>query len=371
MYYNIKFSFSRLHQLDPTHECILNALKCTLPCLIGTFCWMYFRKPFSFFIILLPAFSIMVMSVFPTYKLKFSNLAVFLSSLAVLQFLAAVLHNHPFILVAFFFILIFPLIASIKYRYVSVFAILCAVIYLVLPGGWYAGTNRVIEIVLIGIGAAIFQLCIEYCTSKIRMRATILYLFDLIADAFYAFTAHEQDYVHIKIRNKYLFERPLSFKADFAIEKIYKSDSEKFIHRILMELINKGKFIEDEDFYFNKNIDYKNFLYPQLILCRRMFRNVTFMLRFHEHEIHIYALLPNTKDLIVHINRAFRDIMLGFRSDDNKIKVLEDKCVDDWLHEHDKLKNNKDIVIEKEVLEFIYGMKCMIYDIRKLVAIIN
>ena len=371
IYSNIKFCSNRLHQLDPAYECFINALKCTLPALLGTFCWMCFRKPFTFFIILLPVFSMLTMNMFPTFKLKFRNLFALLFLIAVLQFIAAVLHYHYSMLIVALFIISFSFIASIKYRYVSIFALLCITIYLELTPGWYAGTNRLIEIVIVGIIVVVLQFCFEYCTSIFRMRAAMLYFFEIIADAFYAFTADDENNVDIKIRNKYLFERPLSFKADFAIEKIYKSNSEKFIHRILMELINKGKIINDEEFYFRKNKDYRDFVYPMFILTKRMFRDVTFMLRFHEHKERIFEILPATMDLSEDINCAFRDIIFTLRTDNKKLNVLKNECVENWLKEHDNIKSSNCIGIEKEVLEFIYGLKCMINDIRGLAAIIN
>jgi hypothetical protein len=371
----VKFCHSlRLHQLDPAYECFINALKCTVPAVVGAFLWIYMRRPFTFFIILLPVFSMLTMNIFPTFKLKFRNLFVLLFLIAVLQFISAILHYHYSILIAALFIISFSFIASIKYRYVSIFALLCITIYLELTPGWYAGTNRLIEILIVGIIVVILQFCFEYCTSIFRMRAAMLYFFEIIADAFYAFTADDENNVDIKIRNKYLFERPLSFKADFAIEKIYKSNSEKFIHRILMELINKGKIINDEEFYFRKNKDYRDFVYPMFILTKRMFRDVTFMLRFHKYENKIHELLPTTKILILYINQTLKDIISSFRAEKKDLRtlnVLEDECVENWLKEHDNIKSSNCIGIEKEVLEFIYGLKCMINDIRGLAAIIN
>jgi len=173
-------------------------------------------------------------------------------------------------MIAVLFILILPFIASIKYRYVSIYAFLCITIYLELPPGWYAGANRVIEIFIVAIIAIVVQLCFEYYTSIFRMQSVVLYLLEVISDGFYAFTADDTDNVDKKIYNKYLFERPLSFKADFAIEKIYKSNREKFVHRMLMELVNRGKLVDVEEYFFIKNREYKNYAYSLFVLCKRM-----------------------------------------------------------------------------------------------------
>ncbi len=367
----IKFCSSRLHQLDPTHDCFINSVKCVLPFVIGTFCWVFFRKPFTFWIILLPMFAILVMTLFTSYKLKFYNMLVFLSLVAVLQFVTAVLNRHYLPLIVILFIISFPFVASIKYRYVSVFAILCAVIYIELPGGWYAGTNQAIEVVIAGIIAFVLQMSFEYCTSILRMRATIIYFFELIADAFYAFTADDINNVDIKISNKYLFERPLAFNANFIVEKIYKSNREKFIHRVLVQLVNKGKVINNEEHYFKKNKDYRDLAYPMFIYSKRMFRNVTFMLRFHKYEKQINELLPSTNILIPCINDTLKKIITALRFEETYLNVLEDECVYIWLNEHKQLLKTCSIEIEKEVLEFIYGKHCLIHDIRQLAEILN
>jgi hypothetical protein len=275
-------------------------------------------------------------------------------------------------MIAIIFIVIFPLMASIKYREATILATLFSTIYLSLPGGWYNGTNRVIEIAIIGVIAVVVELFFEYCSSIFRMRSTVLYFFDLVADGFYVFTASDNKHnASIKVRNKYLFERQLSYKSDFVVERICTSDGEKFIRRMLMELVDKGKFIDNLEFFFKKNKEYRDFVYPILILYRRMFRDITFMLMFHKHENKINELLPTTKILISHINIAFKDIIITFNSDTKDLNVLKNKCVENWQMECDNLRNSNTIEIEKEVLEFIYGLKCMITDIGKLATIIN
>ena len=142
----LQFIVNRLHQLDPTADALIGAIKCTLPGLVGLFVWIYFRNPFSFWIILLPIFAIFPAGLFPKYKGKFCSVGFFFFSLAVMQFAVAVLYIHPYLLVFVLFILTFIAVSSIKYRYAAVFAILCAVIYIELQQGWYNGVNRLIGI---------------------------------------------------------------------------------------------------------------------------------------------------------------------------------------------------------------------------------
>jgi len=63
------------HNIDPTNEALINALKFTIPCIIGAFCWAYLGKPFTFLILFVPAVSFFTLIPYSTYKKKFMSLA--------------------------------------------------------------------------------------------------------------------------------------------------------------------------------------------------------------------------------------------------------------------------------------------------------
>ncbi len=369
---NIKKSFFKLHQLDPTYEYFINALKCTVPGLLGAFCWIYLRKPFSSYIILLPVFTLMIVIPLPGYIQKIKHMFVFVLLLGVIQFISAVLFQHYFMQIAALFIIFLFVLSSIKYRTAAIMAVLCITVYVVFPGGWYNGLNRLIEAFMSFFIALFTYFVFEYFTAIFHMRSILVYLIEVNIDAFLAFTTPDKILVKKSIQNKYLFERPLSFKADFAVEKIYKSDLERFVHRVLIEHINKGKFIDSERFFFRKNKAYLEFAYSVLILCRRMFRNATFILRFNECRETILKLFPDMDILIKDLVNAYREVSLKLKKNVEKSDTLKLDRLDKWLLEYEKISNSGSIIdIDKESLEVIYGFKCAILDLKKLEKIIN
>ena len=150
---------------------------------------------------------------------------------------------------------------------------------------------------------------------------------------------------------------------------MFSLNREKFIHRILMELINKGKFIKSEEFIFKKNIKYRDYIYPAYILLRRIFWDITFILRYNIVESRINALLPTTSQLFENSEIVLRNTYLSFKNDKYYPTLLSDKIVNKWNDECESLKISN-IEVEEEILDFIYGFRCMLSDVKELQSIL-
>ncbi len=363
----LKLYFNRLHQLDPTCDALIRALKCTIPGIIGMICWICFKKPFTFWIILLPVLSIYVISYASTYRQKYLNLFTFLLFIGVIQFGASILYNYSVVLIAFFFVASFIAVSTFKYRYGAVMALL--VVVPDLPQNWYDGVNRIIEIVIAGVISSLLIIIYEYVFTKKILRYTIIYFFELLWDSYQISTESELKVDSLNIKNKYLFERPISVKVDFKIEKIFKTDRERFAHRIIMEIINKGKNIDIEKYIFKKNKSYWDYIYPIYILTREVVRSITYMLNFNNHKIEIYKLCPTTPLLLQNMNDAFNKMILFLKKDQKVDFFLEKKLIQKWNKELEEAIHLEKDEIGDEILESIYGIKCLILDFNKFETI--
>jgi len=367
----LKLSICRLHQWDPISDAAINALKLTIPGIVGTICWLYFRKPFSFWITLLPPFAMFVVFSSSTYKQKFLNLTAFFVPLAIMQFAVAILLTHPFILIIFLFISSFIVISIFKYRYATIFAVLCAVIYIDLQPGWYLGVNRIIEIIISFVIISVLIIIYEYLFSIVKLKKIIVYLLELLWDSFYLLTVSDSGEGSRKLKNKYLFERALCFKSDFEVEKIFNTDTEKFSHKVVTELINKGKFIDSEEFIFEKNRNYRDYVNSIYILLRRGLRSVTYLRSFSNKKIEIYKFCPTTSILVKNIEEAFSKIVLCFKHDYKIDTFFNEKHIEKWNNECDKLAESQKNIIDDGVLESIYGIKYLITDLKKIEKILH
>ena len=358
-----------MYQCDPTHSALIRAVQISFPGIVGLCCWMFFRKPFSAWIIMLPAYLFMIIFIVPTPKQKILNVVVCLFLLAVLQFSFAVLRIHPYILVSFLFIISLISLSSVTYRSSAIFAVLCSVIYLELSPGWYLGVNRIIEIVISGLIAVGFIVIYDYLFSIVQLKGAIVYFSELLGDTFYSLTSSDSKKTGI-LNHKYIFDRPLSFKAEFEVEKILKTDEEKFSHRLGMELINKSRYIEKEKFIFKKNRDCRDYMYVIYILFKNVYRNFAFMLKFNHNKNEIYKHFPSTQILIKNINDVFKKIYLFFRKDCSTGPFFNEEFLNKWKAECERV-SSKNNVIDDEILDSIYGLKCLISDLKEIETILQ
>ncbi len=354
------------HKLDPANDALIRALKCTIPGLVGALCWICIRKPLSFWIILLPVLSIYVISYASNYKQKFLYLINFLFIIIILQLGVSLLYNHSFSLISFYFIVIIFSTASFKYRYGAIMALLVTVEGVGNSMGWYAGINRNIEIFICAIISSALIIVYEYLFTIKQLKSTIIYFFELVLDSYKISAIYSPAKGEEIVKNKYLNKDEISKKIDFEIEKAYKTDREKFAHRVIMEIINKGKYIDIENYIFKKNINYHNYIFPVYITIRDMIRSITYLYNYNANSKEICRLYPTTPVLLNNINDAINSIILFFKKNRKFDYLLKKEIISEWNKEYDNICNNKENITNDEVIESIYGIKCLISDIEKI-----
>jgi len=359
------------HTFDPTNEALINAFKFAIPCIVGAFCWVYLDKPFTFFISFVPAVSFFTILPYSTYKDKFLSLTSYLLFMAILQLIIAIFYLHPIIMMILLFIAIFFAVAKTKYRYSIIFAILWAVIYIIFPQGSNIGIIRTIGIMCIAIIVVVFVFIYEYIFSKIIIRSSIVYLTEIIADGFHLFTTSEKEINVNHLRNKYIFVSPLNFRPEATVEELFLTDSEKIAHRLLMEMVNKGKFINKEEFYFRKNIEYRNFIHPIYIRLRRIFRDSIFLLKYNDCKKEILKFLPTTEFLINDLDLIFTTIITSLKFDNNSVSCIKSNNIKKWKTEYDLFLKSDNVQAGDDTLEALFGLKCIITDIEIIYSLLS
>jgi hypothetical protein len=261
--------------------------------------------------------------------------------ISTLDFIINIFISHPTVIIVCIFIIILPVLAVDKFRGICLPALARVAITLNEPGGWDNALNGIIEIIVMGL--------------------IVLYFMELLADAFYIMTSTDEK----KVLNKHLFVIPLNYRSDFSVEHIFSSSQNILMHRLFIQLTKSNRFIINEDYYFHKNRNYQNTTYLPYIQCRKIYRELAFIAFYLKNEAEIQLLLPSTKDLISNINSGFGIIYKAIKTRKVIISPLDNTLVNQWLTEAENLKNLQSMTVNKEILEFIYGIKCLIIDIRK------
>ena len=269
------------------------------------------------------------------------------------------------------FIAIFLAVANTKYKYSIIFAVLWAVIYMVFPQGANNGIIRTIEIVCIAAIVVILIFIYEYFFSILILRSSIVYLTEIITDAIDLVTAPEKERTEINLMKKYIFNSPISFRPEAAVEKIYLEKTDKIEHRMLIKMINKGKIINKEEFYFRKNIQYRTFISPIYIRLRRLFRDSTFLLKYRSCKNDIENILPSTSLLINDINKVLNGIIIALKSEKSTIPSLKTINIEKWKNEYALfIKSNKDKA-DDDTLEALFGLNCIIIDTEIICSLLS
>jgi len=274
----IDYLRNEAHKFDPTCSAVVTALKFTFACIIGSLVMVFFNNGMTFFVAFVPAVSFFTIIPHYRYKDKFLSLISFLGFMTFLQMIFAVTYDYPTAMILITFFIIFIAVAKTKYRYSVVFAVLWAVIYLTFPQNIYYGLNRVIEDAIIFAIVIILIYFYEFVFSKFLLKRHIVYLIELVSDLTILATSLHLENTMSELQTKYVSDTYINFKPEIEVEKILKSVDEKLFHRILMEMINKGKFINNEEFHFKKNRVLKKELYPIYIILRRIFRDFSLII---------------------------------------------------------------------------------------------
>ncbi len=184
---------SIIRSYDPTFEHLIYGLKYTLPNLTGLILFLFMRRPFSSTIYFITSYVFAVTITKPTYKSKISDIFLVCIAIACGQFLICMLKGaHNGYLVTAIFILAFFIYATDKHRAVADVAPMWISVSLSVGYGWINSVNQVIEMGIVFIIAVSYLYIFEYLTSKLRIKASMIYIAELIYDSFYLFTNREK-----------------------------------------------------------------------------------------------------------------------------------------------------------------------------------
>ena len=358
-------------RMDPAYDSLFSALYLTVPPLLAGFYSLYSLKPFSIDFVLLAAFMFLGIQTFSSYKDKLTYISVFLLLVALFQFIVNIFIAHPTVIIVCVFLIALPILAVDKIRSACLLALTQLALFLNGSWGWYDALNGIIEVVVMGIMVISCMMLFEYSFSKTRMRAHLLYLLELLADAFNIMIFPDKKTAETYLVNKHLLAIPLNYRADFLVEHLFSSKQHIFLHRLFTQLTKANRLIVNEDYYFQKNIAYRNRACLAYFQCRKLFREITFLTVYLNNEAEIQKLLPNTKALMSNINGSFKIIYKAIRTQESIEATLSDTITNQWLVDCEKLKKLCTATLDKEILEFIYGIKCLITDIRKFEEILK
>ncbi len=354
------------HKFDPTCSSLVAAVKFTFACIIGSLIMVFFNNGMTFFVAFVPAVSFFTIIPYNRYKDKFLSLISFLGFMAILQMIFAVLYDYPMVMSIVLFFIVFIIVAKTKYRYSIVFAVLWAVIYLTFPQNVYYGLNRAIEDLLIFIVVVILIYFYEFIFSEFLLKRHVVYLFELVSDLAVLSTSLNFKNSKNELQTKYAFDTYISFKPEVEVEKIFQTTDEKLFHRILIEMINKGKFINCEEFYFRKNRVLKEKLYPIYIKLRRIFRNFSLIIEFKSEYENISKNLIGTEEMIRLSFPLIDEFKFSILSASRMISYEKYvKELELWKREYLNLISNKNRLSDKSC-EVLLGLKYYFSDIESI-----
>ena len=363
----IKYIKDLFYYYDPTNEYFVTALKATIPSCAGLLCLIYFRWPFDLFIFILPALLLMIPALYSDYKSKIFNMILLCLEICAGQLLISIFYKQQFFLLIVLFVLILVIYSSVKYRMSGGLAVLMIVVCLGLPQGLYNGLYRTIGISIALIISILFLFLFEWFTAKYLIRSTLINVSELVTDSFITFTVTDRSHIDRKIENKYLFKRGFMNRVDIVIEDIYKTKVDKFYHKITTAVFKADKLIEQEEYFFSKNKVFAKKATAAYYFYRRLFRGTAFLSGYFELHNEINKYVPLTDELVLNITTRLKRLV-----DMLKLMELPETNIDDsdlirtWRNNLDELKKLDWQNIDKKIIEFYYGLSCILEDMDRL-----
>lgn len=352
---------------DPSRECLICALKATIPALIATAIYLYFRRPLSSLFFYTASYCLVLTFFYPTYKGKITVLVMTIALTMVGIFTVNVLNKHIYTMLLVLFPILMITFGSMKYKYTAAVVPTFIAISLALPSGWYEGVNRCIEL-MISLGICLCCLVLyEYIFVKHRARANLIYVSELINDLFFLYTSADKLSASKEIRYKHLFKKQSLYRTEIIPKKIFNNDSDRFMYKVNLALIKALPVVFDENYIFSKNKFYIYGLRDLLTLYRRMFRNITFMTAFEYNEQTLCTHVPLTDKLIENLrdrlNNQNRAIYLKKAP---TLSARNQELIDEWMTNLNSFLSNTPLDANKSEMEFLLGLKYIVYDIDAL-----
>jgi hypothetical protein len=149
-----------------------------------------------------------------------------------------------------------------------------------------------------------------------------------------------------------------------AVEKTYDSKKQILLHKIFTELSKANKLIVNDDYIFKKNTEYRTFAADIYYLNRNIFRAITYLSNYKSYESEILNVLPETNKIIAELNNRFNVIFESIDTNKSYNAVDNDILINQWLQDYAQLKSSSNKVPEKPVIEVIYGLRCLIIDLK-------
>ncbi|MCP4179046.1 MAG: hypothetical protein GY756_14905 [bacterium] len=353
---------SSIRSYDPTFEHLIYGLKYTLPNLTGLILFLFMRRPFSSSIYFITSYVFAVTITKPTYKSKISDMFLVCIAIACGQFLICMLKGaHNGYLVIAIFILAFFIYATDKHRAVADVAPMWICVSLSVGYGWVNSVNQVIEMCIVFAIAVSYLYIFEYFASKLRIKATMIYIAELIYDSFYLFTNRHEKIKSNEIYNKHLLDKQFVSKADGLIENYFSNKKDKFFHKVTVAEHKASKVILNEEYHFLKNKKYATYFTPVYYIYRKLIRDITMLMEYrNQGDYSRYG----TEQVINNIGTRLKRVVRAMKMEE----VLPEPMNDNNLLDHWSNLVKKDLEdgkIEKTVgfSQFLYGLKCVLKDL--------
>lgn len=352
---------------DPARESFICALKATIPGLIALAVLLYFRRPFTMLVLLMPPMCIGLTFFYPTYKGKISIIVVTIALTMAGVLTVSLLVKHIYTMLLVLFPLLMIMFGSMKYRYAASVAPTFVAVALALPPGGYEGENRCIELAVALIICVCCLLLYELMFVKYRARSNLIYVSELINNLFFLYTSEDKIPASKKIRYKHLFKRHSLYRTDIIPTKIFKNDSDRYIYKVNMALTRALPIMFDENYVFAGSKLYIYGLRDIFTLYRRMFRNITYLTSFDYNLKTLCAHVPLTDKLIDNIRERLKsqNKAIALRQMPS-LSIRDPDLYERWAANLNSFLNNAPPNSDKSEMEYLLGLKYIVYDIDAL-----